>query len=71
MTLNAAAVIIPVALFLGVHGARFHRARKDVADAKAGVKKAQKVLGLERTPFLIIAGITFIIVWWWLRAHGR
>jgi hypothetical protein len=70
MTLNAAAVIIPVALFLGWHGARFHRALKDVASAKDGAKKAQKILGLERTPFLIIGGTAFFVIWWWLHRHG-
>ena len=70
MTLNAAALIIPIAMFLGWHGARFHRALKDLAGAKDGVKKAQKILGIERTPFLIIAGITFVLVWWWIHKHG-
>lgn len=70
MTLNAAALLAAVALIAGWHGARFHRALKDLAGAKEGVDKARKVLGVERRPFLVIAGIVFILIWWWLHKHG-
>jgi hypothetical protein len=70
MTLDAAALVIAIALILGWHGARFHRALKDLAGAKAGVGKARKILGIERTPFLIIGIIAFFMIWWWLNKHG-
>lgn len=69
MTTGATALAITIALFLGWHGARFHRALKDLAGAKAGVDKAKKILGVERTPFFIIGVIAFFIVWWWIHKN--
>jgi hypothetical protein len=70
VTLNAAALVVSVALILGWHAARFARALKDLAGAKAGVDKAKRILGIERKPFLVIAVITFFIIWWWFHKHG-
>jgi hypothetical protein len=70
VTTNAAALVIPIALFLGWQAARFHRALKDLAGAKDGVKKAKKILGIERKPFLLVAAIVSVLVWWWLHKHG-
>ena len=67
---NAIPFVIIVVVILGWQTARFHHARKDLAAAKEGVKRARKVFGVERTPFLIIIAITALILWWWLKAHG-
>jgi hypothetical protein len=67
---NIIPFVLIVILILGWQTARFHRARKDLAAAKDGVKAARRVLGVERVPFLIITAITVLILWWWLKAHG-
>jgi hypothetical protein len=70
MTTGAVALVVTIVFFLGWHGARFHRALKDLAGAKAGVDKAKQILGIERTPFLIIGVIAFFVAWWWIRKHA-
>jgi sirohydrochlorin ferrochelatase len=70
MTPGAAALVIPVVLFLGWHTARFLRAAKDFADAKAKVPQAKRVMGVERKAFAVVAGVVVVMVWWWLKRHG-
>jgi hypothetical protein len=67
---NTIPLVIIIVVILGWQTARFHRARKDLAAAKNGVKDARKVLGVERAPFLIVSAIAILILWWWLKAHG-
>lgn len=70
MTRHAAALLLLAAIAIGWHTARYHRARRDLDGAKAGVKRAARVLASERKPFLVIAGIIVVVVWWWLHKHA-
>lgn len=69
MNSGAAALLITLAIAGGWHTARFHRARKDVDGAKAGVKTATRNRAIERKPFMLFAAIAFIVVWWWIHKH--
>ena len=64
----AAALIL--AALAGWYTARYRRARSDLTGAKDGVRKARVILGVERRAFLLVAGIAFIVVWWWLDSHS-
>ena len=70
MSSGAAALLVTLAIAAGWHTARFHRARKDIANAQDNVKKAERNLTIERKPFLLIAGIAFIVAWWWIHKHA-
>jgi hypothetical protein len=67
---GAAALLVTLAIAAGWHTARFHRARKDIANAQDNVKKAERNLTIERKPFLLIAGIALIVAWWWIHKHA-
>jgi hypothetical protein len=64
----AAALVL--AALAGWFTARFTRARRDLAGAKAGVKVARRILGVERKAFLLVAVVVFFVVWWWLDIHS-
>lgn len=64
----AAALIL--AALAGWYTARYRRARSDLTGAKDGVKKARAILSVERKAFLLVAGIVFLTVWWWLASHS-
>ena len=70
MSSGAAALLVTLAIAAGWHTARFHRARKDIANAQDNVKKAERNLTIERKPFLLIAGIALIVAWWWIHKHA-
>jgi hypothetical protein len=65
-----AAAALVLAIAAGWYTARFTRARRDLAGAKDGVKKARVILGVERRAFAIVATIVFFTVWWWLDSHS-
>jgi hypothetical protein len=62
--------VLVLAIAAGWYTARFLRARQDLAGAKAGVKIARRILGVERKAFLLVATIVFFVVWWWLASHS-
>jgi hypothetical protein len=64
----AAALVL--AALAGWYTARYRRARQDLTGAKAGVKVARRILGIERKAFLLVAVIVFFVVWWWLDIHS-
>lgn len=64
-----AAVLILAAL-AGWYLARYRRARADHQGAKAGVKAARRILGVERRGFVLVAVIVVLVVWWWLDSHS-
>ena len=69
MNPGAAALLITLAIAGGWHTARFHRARKDLDGARDGVKKATRTRAIERKPFMLVAAIAFIVIWWWINRH--
>lgn len=68
MEKTTAALIL--AALAGWFTARYRRARTDLTGAKDGVKKARAILGVERKAFAVVAGVVFIVVWWWLASHS-
>jgi hypothetical protein len=62
--------VLVLAIAAGWYTARFTRARRDLAGAKAGVKVARRILGVERKAFAVVATIVFFVVWWWLDSHS-
>lgn len=64
------AAVLVLAIAAGWFTARFTRARRDLAGAKEGVKKARQILGVERKAFAVVAVIVFFTVWWWLASHS-